>query len=82
MREIGKVVDGLKPALLMLVVQIALASVNVLYKLAINDGMSVRVVTAYRLIFAAASTIPLALFFERFMHPHLVPKLFTVKLTR
>ncbi|KAK7246808.1 hypothetical protein RIF29_41678 [Crotalaria pallida] len=32
--------QGLKPALLMVVVQIAFASVNVLYKLAINDGMS------------------------------------------
>ncbi|XP_047168512.1 WAT1-related protein At1g25270-like isoform X1 [Vigna umbellata] len=65
MRDIGKVVHGLKPALLMLMVQIAFASVNVLYKLAINDGMSVRIITAYRLIFAAASTVPLALIFER-----------------
>ncbi|KAJ1419927.1 WAT1-related protein [Sesbania bispinosa] len=65
MGDIWKVVHGLKPALLMLVVQIAFASVNVLYKIAINDGMSVRVVTAYRLIFAAACTIPLALIFER-----------------
>ncbi|WVY95268.1 hypothetical protein V8G54_034356 [Vigna mungo] len=56
MRDIGKVMHGLKPALLMLMVQIAFASVNVLYKLAINDGMSVRIITAYRLIFAAAST--------------------------
>jgi len=65
MRDIRKVVHGLKPALMMLMVQIAFASVNVLYKLAINDGMSVRVLTAYRLIFAAATTIPLALIFER-----------------
>lgn len=56
---------GLKPALLMIMVQIAFASVNVLYKLAINDGMSVRVLTAYRLIFGAASTVALALIFER-----------------
>lgn len=56
---------GLKPALMMLMVQILFASVNVLYKIAINHGMSVRVLTAYRLIFATATTIPLALFFER-----------------
>ncbi|KAJ1434972.1 EamA domain [Sesbania bispinosa] len=71
MGDIWKVVHGLKPALLMLVVQIAFASVNVLYKIAINDGMSVRVVTAYRLIFAAACTIPLALIFERKNRPKL-----------
>ncbi|GAU43319.1 hypothetical protein TSUD_390180 [Trifolium subterraneum] len=65
MRDIRKVVHGLKPALMMLMVQIAFASVNILYKLTINDGMSVRVLTAYRLIFAAATTIPLALIFER-----------------
>lgn len=71
MRDIRKIMHGLKPALMMLTVQIAFASVNVLYKLAINDGMSVRVLTAYRLIFAAATTIPLALFFERFMHSYI-----------
>lgn len=62
---------GLKPALMMLMVQIAFASVNVLYKLAINNGMSVRVLTAYRLIFAAATTILLALIFERKNRPKL-----------
>ncbi|XP_058752248.1 WAT1-related protein At1g25270-like [Vicia villosa] len=71
MRDIRKIMHGLKPALMMLTVQIAFASVNVLYKLAINDGMSVRVLTAYRLIFAAVTTIPLALFFERKNRPKL-----------
>ncbi|TKY45375.1 WAT1-related protein [Spatholobus suberectus] len=71
MRDIGKVVHGLKPALMMLAAQIAFASVNVLYKLVINDGMSVRILTAYRLIFAAACTIPLALIFERKNRPKL-----------
>ncbi|WJX26268.1 hypothetical protein P8452_15214 [Trifolium repens] len=66
-----KVVHGLKPALMMLMVQIAFASVNVLYKLAINNGMSVRVLTAYRLIFAAATTILLPLIFERKNRPKL-----------
>ncbi|XP_061364551.1 WAT1-related protein At1g25270-like [Gastrolobium bilobum] len=71
MRDIRKVMHGLKPALLMLVVQIVFASANVLYKVAINDGMSVRVVTAYRLIFAAACTVPLALILERKNRPKL-----------
>ncbi|XP_028801005.1 WAT1-related protein At1g25270-like isoform X2 [Neltuma alba] len=71
MRNLWKAVDGLKPALLMLSVQIAFASVNVMYKVAINHGMSVRVLTAYRLIFASAFTIPLALLLERNKTPKL-----------
>lgn len=66
MRDIRQVVQGLKPALMMVMVQISFASVNVLYKLAINDGMNVKVPIAYRLMFAAATTILLALFFERY----------------
>lgn len=62
MRDIRQVVQGLKPDLMMVMVQISFASVNVLYKLVINDGMNVKVPTAYRLMFAAATTIPLAIF--------------------
>ncbi|KAI4296297.1 hypothetical protein L6164_036265 [Bauhinia variegata] len=65
MKDIWNVVNGLKPAMLMVVVQITFSSVNVIYKLAINDGMSVRVATAYRLIFATAFTVPLAIVSER-----------------
>lgn len=57
--------QGLKPALLMLMVQISYASLNVFYKLVTNNGMSVKVLTAYRLIFATATTIPIAIIFER-----------------
>ncbi|KAK7246807.1 hypothetical protein RIF29_41677 [Crotalaria pallida] len=71
MRDIRKVMQGLKPALLMVVVQIAFASANVLYKFAINDGMSVGVLTAYRLIFAAAFTLTLSLVVERKNRPKL-----------
>lgn len=56
----------LKAYILMVVVQIAYAAVNVIYKLAINDGMSMRVVTAYRLLFASLFTIPVALIYDRF----------------
>ncbi|KAJ1434968.1 EamA domain [Sesbania bispinosa] len=59
------VVQGLKPALLMVMVQIAFAGVNVLYKLAVNDGMSLRIVVAYRFLFATAFIAPLALILER-----------------
>ncbi|KAF7803669.1 WAT1-related protein [Senna tora] len=71
MKDIWKKLDGLKAALLMVSVQIAIASVNVLYKVAINHGMNVRVLTAYRLIFASAFTIPLALVYERNKRPRL-----------
>ncbi|QCD84043.1 WAT1-related protein [Vigna unguiculata] len=55
----------LKAYILMVVVQIAYAAVNVIYKLAIIDGMSMRVVTAYRLLFASLFTIPVALIYDR-----------------
>jgi hypothetical protein len=63
MRDAKQVIQGFKPALMMVVVQISLASVNVLYKIATNEGMDVKILTAYRLMFAAASTIPMPIFF-------------------
>lgn len=65
MEDLRQMVNGLKPVILMVMVQIAFAAVNVLYKLAINDGMSMRIATAYRLLFGSAFTVPLALVFER-----------------
>ncbi|XP_020221248.1 WAT1-related protein At1g68170 [Cajanus cajan] len=69
MKGMWNVLHGLKPVLLMVLVQIAYAAVNVLYKLAINDGMSVKVATAYRLAFGSAFTVPLALISERKKRP-------------
>ncbi|XP_061337172.1 WAT1-related protein At1g68170-like [Gastrolobium bilobum] len=71
MKGIWNVVHGLKPIMLMVLVQIAYTAVNVLYKLAINDGMSVKVATAYRLAFGSAFTVPLALITERKKRPKL-----------
>ncbi|KAM1366243.1 hypothetical protein FF1_044331 [Malus domestica] len=62
---------GLKPVLLMVVVQFAFAGVNVLYKLAANDGMNLRILVAYRFIFATAFILPIALFIERKSRPKL-----------
>jgi len=56
----------LKAHILMVLVQFAYATLNVIYKLAIKDGMNMRVVTAYRLLFASAFTVPVALIFDRF----------------
>ncbi|KAL1336299.1 hypothetical protein HN51_030685 [Arachis hypogaea] len=65
MKNMWKVVEVVKPVVLMVIVQIANAWVNVLYKLAVNDGMSLRVVVAYRYIFATAFIAPLAYILER-----------------
>lgn len=60
-----KVAQELKPASLMVLSQVATAAVNVLYKLAINDGMNIMVLTSYRHIFGAAFSLSLALLIER-----------------
>jgi len=65
MKGVMNAMHELKPVLLMVLVQIAYSAVNVLFKLAINDGMSVKVATAYRLAFGSAFTVPLALISER-----------------
>ncbi|XP_031258442.1 WAT1-related protein At1g25270-like [Pistacia vera] len=64
-------IQGSKPALMMVVVQIVFAGVNVLYKLAADEGMSLSIMAAYRLIFATAFMIPLAFFLERKSRPKL-----------
>lgn len=68
MEDVCNVVQGLKPVLLMVMVQITFAGVNVFYKLAVNDGMSLRVVVAYRFVFATVFIAPLALIVERFIN--------------
>jgi len=70
------VVQGLKPTLLMVMVQIAFAGVNVLYKLAVNDGMSLRIVVAYRFVFATAFIAPIAFIVERCFFFNFIHSLF------
>ncbi|KAJ8754948.1 hypothetical protein K2173_015460 [Erythroxylum novogranatense] len=65
MVQVGNLIDGLKPTLMMVVVQVVYSGTNVLYKLAAADGMSLTVIPAYRFIFAAAFITPLALIVER-----------------
>ncbi|KAG2703758.1 hypothetical protein I3760_06G151900 [Carya illinoinensis] len=71
MERICDVVHELRPALLMVVVQLAFAGVNVFYKLAANDGMSLRIIVAYRFFFATAFIVPLALVFGSKSRPKL-----------
>ncbi|XVE67508.1 hypothetical protein DITRI_Ditri08aG0166700 [Diplodiscus trichospermus] len=65
MVQLGNLVHGLKPPFLMVVVQVIVAGINVMYKLASNDGMSLKIVVAYRFIFAAGIMVPIALIVER-----------------
>ncbi|KAM7478925.1 hypothetical protein LguiA_027138 [Lonicera macranthoides] len=51
--------------LVMVIVQIGNTGLNVFYKLASYDGMSLTVMVAYRFLFASAFMLPLALFLER-----------------
>ncbi|KAG5525935.1 hypothetical protein RHGRI_032288 [Rhododendron griersonianum] len=71
MGRISNTIQGLKPAMMMVTVQAALAGVNIFYKLAGNNGMSLSVLIAYRFIFAAAFIVPLALVVERKTRPKL-----------
>ncbi|XP_038707076.1 WAT1-related protein At1g68170-like isoform X3 [Tripterygium wilfordii] len=48
-----------------------LAGVNIFYKLAVEDGMSMRILVSYRFIFATAFVAPLALVLERKNRPKL-----------
>uniref|UniRef100_A0A453DJH6 WAT1-related protein n=1 Tax=Aegilops tauschii subsp. strangulata TaxID=200361 RepID=A0A453DJH6_AEGTS len=60
------VMDGMKPVAAMVVVQFVFAGVNIFYKLAVSDGMDMRVLVAYRFLFASAVLSPIAYFVERY----------------
>lgn len=66
MSKISNILHGSKPTGLMIVVQIVLTVVNIGYKLALNDGMPLSVLVAYRFMFGAAFILPVAFFVERF----------------
>ncbi|CAN0878561.1 WAT1-related protein At1g25270 [Linum grandiflorum] len=66
---------GLGPLIIMLVIQAAYTVMIILYKLALNDGMNLRILIAYRLIFGTAFITPLAVFLERKKWPKLTWKL-------
>ncbi|KAL2477501.1 WAT1-related protein [Forsythia ovata] len=69
--KISNSLHGLKPMLLMVLVQTIFAGVNIVYKLAANDGMNLSVLVAYRFMFGAAFMLPLAFFVERKKRPKL-----------
>ncbi|CAN7122803.1 unnamed protein product [Brassica rapa subsp. narinosa] len=64
-RKICEMWREMKAITAMVVVQIATAVLNILFKLAVVDGMEPRVLVAYRLFFATLFMIPLSLIFQR-----------------
>ncbi|XVF68088.1 hypothetical protein PTKIN_Ptkin10aG0175100 [Pterospermum kingtungense] len=65
MGKMYNILQGLKPAMVMMMVQTTFAGMNMLYKLAARNGMSLRLITAYRFVFAVPFMVPLALLVER-----------------
>ncbi|KAI6678646.1 hypothetical protein NL676_039442 [Syzygium grande] len=65
MYRLFEAMHEMKAPLMMVVVQVAFAGVNILYKLAASNGMNLMLVIAYRFIFGTAFLAPLAFFLER-----------------
>ncbi|XP_074379187.1 WAT1-related protein At1g25270-like isoform X2 [Apium graveolens] len=65
MKNISNVIEGLKPTILMVIAETILGASNVLFKLASNDGADLRILVAYRFLFASAFLVPVALVVER-----------------
>lgn len=63
----GGSMEGLKPVLGMILVQTVFAGMNIIYKLAIDDGMDLRILTAYRHAFAIVFLVPVAFILERYL---------------
>ncbi|XP_057450536.1 WAT1-related protein At1g25270-like isoform X2 [Lotus japonicus] len=70
----NNIIEGFKPAFLMVLVRFLYAGVSILYKLVANNGMSMSVLLAYRYLFSSAFMIPLAYFAERKSKPKITMK--------
>ncbi|XP_042495308.1 WAT1-related protein At1g68170-like [Macadamia integrifolia] len=55
----------------MVLAQTIFAGLNIFYKLATKDGMDVRILVAYRYLFATIALVPIAFFVERNSRPKL-----------
>ncbi|MCL7044311.1 hypothetical protein MKW94_020608 [Papaver nudicaule] len=64
-----------QPAFLMVVIEFALATVNVLLKKVVDDGMDHLVLITYRTLFAAVFLAPMAYFWERKTRPKLTSRI-------
>ncbi|KAK4267483.1 hypothetical protein QN277_024258 [Acacia crassicarpa] len=75
MVQMGRMVEDLKPALMMIVVQVGYAGVSVLYKVVSNEeGSNLIILVFYRFLFASLFMVPLAFFVERKSKPKITRK--------
>ncbi|RVW85754.1 WAT1-related protein [Vitis vinifera] len=74
--KLEQLLEWLKPVMAMAMFEIAIGGVNILYKLATKDGMIVKIMIAYRMLFAAVSMVPLALIGEWNSRPKLTKRIF------
>ena len=66
--------EAARPASGMVGVQMLFSVLNILIKLALNDGMDARVLVAYRFMFATVVLCPIAFFVERYASYFLLPQ--------
>ncbi|KAI9110187.1 hypothetical protein K1719_018629 [Acacia pycnantha] len=71
----GRMMEDLKPALMMIVVQVGYAGVSILYKVVSNEeGISLTILMANRFLFASLFMVPLAFLVERKSKPKITWK--------
>ncbi|KAI4993074.1 hypothetical protein ZWY2020_007387 [Hordeum vulgare] len=73
----GGVLEAARPVVAMVVVELVFSAMQIFIKLALDDGMDVRVLVAYRPMFGAAFLCPVAFLVERKKRPPLTVKVVT-----
>ncbi|XP_044979396.1 WAT1-related protein At1g68170-like [Hordeum vulgare subsp. vulgare] len=73
----GGVLEAARPVAAMVVVELVFSAMQIFIKLALDDGMDVRVLVAYRPMFGAAFLCPVAFLVERKKRPPLTVKVVT-----
>ncbi|KAF7041422.1 hypothetical protein CFC21_051219 [Triticum aestivum] len=74
---VGSVLEAARPVAAMVVVEFVFSAMQIFIKLALDDGMDVRVLVAYRPMFGAAFLCPIAFLVERKKRPPLTIKVVT-----
>ena len=65
-RNVCFISEELKPAVVMVIVQVASTGSNFMYKIAMANGMGIQTIILYKLLFATVFMAPIAFFTERY----------------
>ncbi|XP_027077634.2 WAT1-related protein At1g25270 [Coffea arabica] len=68
-RNVCFISEELKPAVVMVIVQVASTGSNFMYKIAMANGMGIQTIILYKLLFATVFMAPIAFFTERNCRP-------------